>query len=139
MGFSKDSSMLKNLNSILLGAAAFVLLIVVLIMFRLLKRWALTRRIYDKISRMLFFGAIHQTINTASLPIQVTSMFELQRLVENGASLPEMASSFGIVSFFALYPVIMYHYIKRNLERARDATDTDFHARHGAALNSLKM
>ena len=85
MGYTSDSNMFKNLNSILLAFIGFLFLIFILIIFRfLIKKYQVIQKLYTKISQTVFFSSVHAFMNTAAIPVQVTAMFELSSVLDNG-------------------------------------------------------
>ena len=78
-----NKTFLENLNSMALGAAGGLLIIIFIILGTLLMKQMSEERkkkmneVLEKLQIAIVNG-IHQTINNGSIPIQVTSMFQIK-------------------------------------------------------------
>ena len=75
------------------------------------------RRMMNKLKRNLFFNVVHTTAVNTCIPMQVAALESIRDGISRGDSLGSMFSSFAIVSFFVVYPLITCIYLYKNQDR----------------------
>ena len=84
-------------------------------------------------------NSLHNAFSTTALPIMISTMTTLRASLIVGAPFFNLLVPLMILSFFIFYPIGTFYYMRNNIPRILDKSDTNFHAKHNSTYSGLRI
>ena len=109
----EEFNFIENLNLLLFGVAGFIILLIFAgLAFVFLRRNPKLQKKMRLKTKVIVFNAIHQTVNTASLPILHGAFKSIQSAILLGRNFATMITPLCVATAIFVYPAAVYKFLK---------------------------